>query len=276
MYFLAPHYRNNHAAIALPQSFLFSQAHLDAVKASAEKAQRAGKRRRSAGAGLVPLITRHQQKGRRAGPHVAGATTAAVAHGPIEEELDVEEDAGAADPQVEDAEDAEAEDEEAEDADAEAEDSEDRIQNSGASAISATTAGFPKTDHHRRREFKSRSFEIIERAASFYTIGSSAHHCGMEKIFDHIREGKDAFAEQAKSNVVCALRQAATDFENLAAAADDFTDDLLELNLEETLLTAVRLKQEADALQRRTVADIRADMIAASERRKPRPTKRFE
>ena len=98
----------------------------------------------------------------------------------------------------------------------------------------------------------------------------------MEKLNEHLREGRDGFAELAKSAVVSALRQAANDFEGLAAAADKFSDDLLGLDVEEALLTSIQLKQEAAALERRTLDDIKAEIMALTQRRNRRPTKRFD
>ena len=129
------------------------------------------------------------------------------------------------------------------------------------------------------REALAAAVEIIELPASFYTIGSSAYRSGIDKLNDHIlyiREGRDALAELAKSAVVTSLREASVDFERLAASADRFSDNLLELDVEETLFTAMQLKQEADSLERRTLQDIRADLIAVNQRRSRRPPKRFE
>ena len=97
-----------------------------------------------------------------------------------------------------------------------------------------------------------------------------------EKLYEHLREGRDSFANQAKTAVVTALRQAVTDFMELAAAAGGYRDDLLELDVEETLLTAIQLQQEADTLDRRTLADIRADFTVINQQRNRRPTKRFD
>ena len=77
------------------------------------------------------------------------------------------------------------------------------------------------------REALAAAVEIIELAASFYTIGSSAYRSGIDKLNDHIREGRDALAELAKSAVVTSLREASVDFERLAASADRFSDNLL-------------------------------------------------
>ena len=132
-----------------------------------------------------------------------------------------------------------------------------------ASTAAAAAAAAPAhNSHHRRGGYSRPMYEFMEAAASFYTIGSSAHTSDVQKMHEHARECRDGSTENLKRSIVAALRSAATDFETASASADRYGDDLLEVDVSEALLTAVQLRQEADALERRTLDDIRAELIA--------------
>jgi hypothetical protein len=79
------------------------------------------------------------------------------------------------------------------------------------------------------------------------------------------------------SAIVAALMIAAADFEKVAASAERYRDDLLEVDVAGTLLTALQLKLEAAALERRTLSDIKAELIgqAGAQQRLRRPPGRL-
>jgi hypothetical protein len=312
---MAVHYRNSHPAETIPASFQFDDRHLALVTAAAVKAQKAavaagkrsqsgsadnpqqqatGKRDRSDAAGVSlqappSLIKRGRGRPRRSGNSAAApaAVDAAAGSALAAEDLEGSESAGAGG---------------ADGGSVQAADEllggasgfgVSRCASGGASAAAAAQADIPSaaaaassaaaaapapTSHHRRGGYSRPIFEFMEAAASFYTIGSSAHMSDVQKMHEHARECRDVSAELAKRSIVAALRSAATDFETASVSADRYSDELLEIDVSEALLTAVQLRQEADALERRTLDDIRAELIAmaGSQPRARRPPGRFK
>ena len=116
-----------------------------------------------------------------------------------------------------------------------------------AAAAPATVVGEPNPQHGRAG-YTRPIFEFIESAASFYTVGSSAYECDVQKLHEHAREGRDVAAEQIKRSIVASLRRAATDFEAAATAADRFSDELLEVDVKESLLRAVKARSGCSRL----------------------------
>ena len=283
-YSLAAHYRSEHSSEALPEQFKFDDQHLTLLKATAST-HAAGTKRRAAKAGLVSTRIGLPKRGR-------GKPRSATHAGPLRYEAsaiaveEAEADAGASATDAIAVEEAVAgvatdvhvavEDGGTTSNDDSSSDSE--TSDIAVSSVAVASVGSSKLDHTGKRRGYSRPIhEFMQLAASFYTVGSSEHTRDVQKMHEHAREGKDVAACSAKGAIVAKLRRAAADFDNVATPAqiDRYRDGLLEVNVEETLLTAVGLRQEADALERRTLEQIKADLIKESQARARRPNLRY-
>ena len=170
---MAAHYRRLRPTEALPEPFKFNGQHLDLLKASAST-QAAGTKRRAARA----LTKQKRVRPLRSATRAVGSPSVAVDTPVPVDDGDVDVTYAPADVQIEDGGAAAVSD-----TTSSGDSASDSSDDGGAAAI--FTAVGSSNPHHRRTGYSRRIREFMELAASFCTVGSSAHKGDIQKMHEH-------------------------------------------------------------------------------------------